>query len=346
MTDRDDTNLISSALATRLGLARRDHGLEGILGDATVRVQVQVGRHLSGPHPTTHTYHTGQRFLSVQATLPFWPALDAGLRVEPIGSWEALRSAGNEGFDRRFGIEGREPGRAAELVGEQAREALDQSFVADPGPRVSDQGITWGWRTGQPWPTAEALGAAIRRLPVAWSAIVAASRQVRPAQGVEEAFVRLAGLQLPPGLELRGCPASVCGYLGSIWVSLAVARAGDGGLRARIALRLPQPLAGAPQVMREERFVWLDRLMAVVTGRPEITVGDEAFDQRFAVRSLEPDLLKETLDAGVRSAMLALDDLLQVHLQPSELVAGGPLPADKLGDALQAMTQLARALEA
>jgi hypothetical protein len=283
MNGRDDSTLISAALADRLGLTQAPQGLEGTLGDATVLIQVR----------TTSEEHSNVPILEVQARLPFWPVLDAGLRVEPTGSWDALRATGREGFVRRFDIQGNEPDRVATLVGEAAQEALDQSFVGDPGPQVHDGGIRWAWRARSPWPTTDTLTAALLQLPRAWAAIVEASRTLRPAS-CTEASVQLAGLQAPPGL---------CGHLGRIWACLLVGPPAAQGVPAKVMLRLPQQLPGSPRVVREE-----------------------------------------TLDAEVRAAMLALDDMLPLELHAQGLDARGVVPAGRLADTLQATTALARAL--
>lgn len=340
MRGMDDEDLLCSSLAQRLGLTQKGNQLEGILGDASIRVAIYIRRaHRDTVHAPDH-----ERVLAITATLPFYPPLDTWLQVKPIGSWEALNASGRTGFVRRFSISGRESDRAAALLDEPARDALDQSFVGDPGPQITDQAIIWRLESRSPWPTIDAIAALLLRLPPVWSSIVAASLKLRPPSGVEAAFVQLAGMDLPSGLELRGCPAGCTGHIGEIWLSLTMASAPDEAILVSVVLVLPTLLLGAPQVVQEERFSWLDRALAFLGSKPEITLGDDTFDARFAVRSLRPDLLEEVLDAETRAAMLALDAYLPVHLDAKGIKARATIPLSRLGEIVGATVALARTL--
>jgi hypothetical protein len=335
VSDAGDQTLIYTALADRLALRPQQTWLEGTLGDAPVQLWVRV----------TTTSHR-ERSLEVRVRLPFSPVLDAGLRVQPIGSWEALRATGRSGFAARFSLQGRELDRVESLLDEGMREVLEQCFVGDPGPQLTDQELSWAWltRAPAPWPTTDTMASVILKLPSVWSGVLARSRTLNPPRGAEDAFVQLAGLQLPQGMELRGCPAGVMGHVGPIGATLVVGKATERGVSVRINLQLPQPLPGSPQIVREDRFSWIERLLTYAGGKGEVELGDATFDQRFAVRSLKPEALQEALDARVRSAMLALDDLLPVHLGSYALGADGPVPVGKLAQVWEATYTLARAL--
>ena len=92
---------------------------------------------------------------------------------------------------------------------------------------------------------------------------------------------------------------------------------------ARVRVSLPYVLPGSPRVLREDRFGWFERLVATVSGRGEIIVGDRAFDQRFAIRSLKPEALVKVLSPAVRERMMALDKLVPVELAGNEITATG-----------------------
>lgn len=334
-----DADLVKEALAERLGLARKPGGLDGTVDGAPMQVQVQLLQSVHHHHHgATLDLRTGTLTpaardplqLQVKASLPFDPRLDAGLAVRPIGRFESLRAAGRTGFEGRFGIKATEPARGEGLVTAAAREALDAAFVGDPGVEVTDGGLTWGWAGPPPYPTVDELVAALAPLPRAWGAIVDASRGLAPPTGLEEVLVVLGALALPPQVELRGCPVGLCGTVEGVPVSVTAAPFAGGGWLGRVRVGLPRPLPGAPRVVREDRFGWFDRLTSLATGRGEITVGDRAFDDRFAVRSLKPDALRQALSAPVREAMLALDRLVPVELSGARIEASGPVrkPAD------------------
>jgi hypothetical protein len=331
----NDVQLVKDALAQRLGLAQKPSGgLDGVWEGAPLQVTVQVLQ------PAHHHQHGAVLDLStgtlqpmardplqlrILATLPFQPALDGRLTVAPVGAFEALRAAGRSGFDGRFALKAPDAERAAALLPPAAREALSASFVGDPGVGVTDAGITWSWQRQPPYPTVDEVVAALAPLPVAWKAIVEASRGIRPPTGLEEVLVTLGALSLPPGLELRGSPVGMMGELDGVPLSVTVAPFAAGGWLVRVRVGLPEPIPGAPKVVREDRFGWFDRLTAMMAGRGEIVVGDAAFDRRFAVRSLKPDALKEALSRPVREAMVALDKLLPVELSAAKVEASGPI---------------------
>ncbi len=351
-----DANLIRDALASRLDLTVKPGGLDGLVDGAPMQVVVQ----LLTPH---HHHHHGAVLnlqtgtfqqmaqdplqLRVAVTLPFPVRLDAKLAVGPAGGFESLRAAGRRGFDQRFVTKGAEADRVDALLTPEARRAMDDAFVGDPGVRVTDAGLTWEWQRQPPYPTVDELEAAIRSLPAAWHAIVQASRSVHPPAGLEEVLVALGALALPPGVELRGSPVGLVGESDGVSLSVTVAPYAAGGWLARSRIALPEPIPGSPKVVREDRFGWFDRLTAAMAGRGEITVGDRAFDQRFAVRSLKPDALKAALSPDVREAMLGLDRLIPVTLSGAALEASGPIKGGKaLVDVAEATLALAAAFAA
>lgn len=355
-----DSALIAATLAERLGLPGKP-GSQGVLDGAPIRVRVATVR--NDPHH--HHHHavfvldprTGQISqptypldLVVDAALPFDPKLDAHLHVRPLAGFDALRSAGRSTFAERFAAGGAEADRVEALVGADARAALDRSFVGDAGPVVKDAGVSWTWRRATPWPSADEIAAAIRELPAVWRSVSEAARRVRPPTGAEPAMVVLAGIRLPAGLEMRGSPAGIAGTLRGIAVSISVrpnAQAPGAPppnhVFARVTLGLPEPIPGAPKVVREDKFGWMDRIGALLSGRPEIIVGHKAFDRRFAVRSLKPDALKAALSPAVREAMLVFDGSLPMHLTGAGVDGSGQVGLDKLPTVVARTLALAEA---
>jgi hypothetical protein len=348
----DDVALIKTSLADELGLTAKPGGLAGPLDGAPLEVTVavvNVGHHHGRVYDLksgTYIDAGGQHgpILVADARLPFRPRLDAGLKIAPVGTFDGLRSAGRSGFSGRFAIRGAELDRVEALVGEVARDALDRAFVGDAGPTVDDGGIQWRLQRGSPWPTVAEMAGAIRELPVVWRAVHEACRAVRPPAGVEDGVVRLARLRLPAGVELVGCPAGISGVIDGVSVAVSVGGADTRGRSVRVAIDLRRPLPGGPQIVREARFGWLDRLGALLTGRPEITTGDDDFDERFAVRSLRPDVLQSALGPEVREAMLALDTLLPIQLGPAGIAGTGRVHDVDLERTARAALALAEAL--
>lgn len=324
------TDVIRDALAERLELQVKHGGASGVLHGAPLQLQVQL---VVGPHHHERVYVLDANGLTpaaqqppqlrVTATLPFRPALDARLAVAVKASYEALRSAGRVGFEQRLSLKGAELDRAEALVGPEAREALDAAFTGDPGLTVTDYAVTWSWQAPPPYPTVDQLEPPLRALARAHTAIVEASRTVRPPTGLEAAAVAFASMPLPPGMELRGSPVGLVGATESATVSVSAAPFAAGGWLARVRVSLPYVLPGSPRVLREDRFGWFERLVAAVSGRGEIIVGDRAFDQRFAIRSLKPEALVKVLSPAVRERMMALDKLVPVELAGNEITATG-----------------------
>ncbi len=348
-----DAKLIRDALAERLGLALQPSGdLAGTLEGAPLRVKVSVIRQNHGHGQVVVFDASTSGFQSVvtplqlriEVSLPFEPRLDAGLGVAPAGGHASLSSAGRVGAGERLVVaKGADPERAAHLLTAEVLDRLDRSFVGDPGPRITDGGVSWAWVGAQPWPPIDELARAIAEVPPVWSALRAAAKTAPPAPAVADAFVVLSGMDLLPGVEPWGCPAGVVGAVDGVPVSVSVAPFHTGGWLARAAVRLPAPIPGQPKVLREAKLGWFDRLAATLGGRPEIEVGDAAFDRRFAVRSLKPEALVEVLDADVRKAMLALDGLIPIELGPTAIEGHGPVKRDKeLVSVVQATLALAR----
>lgn len=345
----EDLRLIREALADRLGLERATGTLRGKVGGAPLTVDVAVTRLVpesafvisASTGQVTQTVQQLQ--LTVNAQLPFRPRLDAGLKVGPAGGFLALQSVGRTGPEQRLVVVGSSPERTAALVGAEALGALDRSFVGDPGPRLDDGGLSWSWRGLAPWPSVDVLGEAIAQLPPAWTAIQAAARTVSPPEAVQEAWLVLAGMALVPGVAVWGSPAGVIGEVDGVGVSVTVAPHHDGAWFARCSVVPKRPIKGNPKVVREDRLGWFDRVLEAIGGRPEIEVGDSAFDRRFAIRTLKPDELVALLDADVRKAMLALDRLVAVELGPTGIEARGPVRGEKdLVHVVQATLALAR----
>lgn len=327
--------VVAQALAERLALPLRSSGsLQGEVEGAPVAITVTFALptdanvtvyHLNSDGLTPAARMPAQ--LRVAASFPFRPALDAGINARPAAALSALQAAGRAGFAQRFAVRGTEADRVEALLRE-AQGHLDAAFQGDPGVTLNDQGISCTWQTPPPYPTVEQLESAIRSCARAHQAILAACRTVRPPTGLEEAAVALAGIPLPPGVELRGCPLGLAGVCAAAEVSVSVAAMAGGGWLARVRVALPELIPGAPKVLREDKFGWFERLTATLAGRGEITVGDRAFDSRFAVRSLKPDALKEALTKPVREGMLALDRLVPVELTGAEIRASGPVKGE------------------
>ncbi|MCA9488321.1 MAG: hypothetical protein KC621_00300 [Myxococcales bacterium] len=349
MSVLEDERLIRAALAERLGLDGASGALRGEVDGAPVELSVSVTRQV--PHSAavidlssgqvTPTVSPLQ--LSVVLVLPFRPRMDAGLKVGPAGGFLALQAAGRVGPDQRLVVSSPEPDRTAALLGAEGLAALDAGFIGDPGPTLDDGGIRWVWRGIAPWPTTDAIAQVVRSLATAWTQVTTAARTLEPPKAVADAWLILAGMELVPGVEIRGCPAGVMGEVGRVGTSVTVAPHHDGRWYVRASVRLARPIPGNPKVLREERFGFFDRLGAMVSGRPEIEVGDRAFDKRFAIRSLKPEQIKDVLDADVRKAMLALDALVPAELSATSIEARGPIGGERdLVHVVQATLALAR----
>jgi hypothetical protein len=360
-----DLDLVSTSLAARLDIPIKarppedpnalirftssSRSMSGVVEGAPITITMQLIR----PHRNEHVLDlsggtvrplSDLEELVIEARIAFRPRLDANLAVQPIGSFAMLQSTVPEGgFARRFAMRASDPSRGGQLLPEAAREALDKSFVGTPGPIVDDGGVTWTWRSAPPWPNVDVFADAILEVARAWRAIRDAARDTPPPAGIEDAWVVLHGIELPPGVAIWGCPAGIQGERSGVAVGVSVAPylAGTGWVvRARVDL--PEPLPGTPKVLREGKFGWLDRMMAMAAGRSEIEVGDPAFDQRFAIRSGKRDELLALLDTDVRKAMLALDGVLPVELDARGIEARGRLTADReLRDTVHATLALA-----
>ncbi|MCB9689043.1 MAG: hypothetical protein H6738_12840 [Alphaproteobacteria bacterium] len=345
----EDESLIRDALAERLGLQVSSSRLRGEVDGAPVEVAISVTRQVPH-HAATLDLSTGQMTpiasplqFSVAVHLPFRPRLDAGLKVGPAGGFLALQAAGRVGPEQRLAVATPEPERTSALLGPEALAALDAAFVGDPGPTLDDGGIGWTWRGLAPWPTTDVITEVVRNLARVWTQVDTAARTLDPPKAVADAWLVLAGMDLVPGVAIRGCPAGVMGEIRGAGVSVTVAPHHDGRWYVRAGVQLARPIPGNPKVLREDRFGFFDRLGAMVAGRPEIEVGDSAFDKRFAIRSLKPDELKTVLDADVRKAMLALDGLVPVELRATSIDARGPVSGERdLVHVVQATLALAR----
>ncbi len=259
----------------------------------------------------------------VTASVPFAPPLDVGAAV--VADAHGVR------------LGGRDLDRVEALFGPDVRAAAAAAGAAGH-LEVADGQV--GWRAWFPLPgeadtAAEAVGHALR----VHAALEAARGAVGPRAGLEAAAAAFAAAPRPQGLVASGAPVGVLGAVAG--VPLAV-WATPRGLEVRIGL--PTPLPGAPQVVREERFGWADRLGATLAGRGEVTVGDAAFDARFAVRSLRPEALAEVLTPEVRAAMLALDAHLAVALGAAAVTASGPLDPTVVGEVVARAAALAETL--
>jgi hypothetical protein len=249
----------------------------------------------------------------IAATLPFEPPLEAGLRV--VRSFRSPRP--------RFRVLGAEADRAEALLTQAARDVLAPLILEGAAVLVSDDAVMWAMDEDLPWPDVRGAARPIRALASAWTSIVAASGPIRPTTGTEEALIELAAVARP-GIELRGAPSGLVGRIGGVGLAVTV-RPAEGGWSTRVVARLPAALPGVPRLVREDELGWLDRLRDGLLGRAELTVGDRAFDQRFAIRGLRADLLDGLLGPAVREAMLRLDRCLPVQLDQHGISATGTL---------------------
>lgn len=346
----NDTAMIATALAQRLGVEVRPGRLVGSVDGAPVELDLSMRRRDHEDASAVIDLQTGtvrpayhNLDLAVDATLRFDPPLGAGLAVGPVAGHEGLRSAGRTTFAERFQWKGAEADRAEALLTPDVRAALDAAFVGDPGPAVRDAAVTFGWRR-TPWPTVDEIEPAVRAIARAWTLLDAAARSVRPATGTEEAMVLLASFVLPGRLELRGAPSGLVGSVGGVGVAVTCAAPNEAGLHVRVHVRFPDVLPGAPRVVREDRLGWLARLGEALTGRGEVVLGDGRFDRQFAVRTLKPDRLREVLGPEVRQTMLALDALVPIELGAKGIDGHARLPVGRVAAAADAAIALARAL--
>lgn len=326
----NDARTLAAALYESLGLPPT--GL-GTVEGAPVRVHVGVLRlrqryqqeiQIDLQRGEVHHYRYDPRFLlTVDAELLFRPRLDLGLSIGAIAKYETLRVTG---ATDRVAIRGTELPRVAHIVTPAVRAALDRAFATDPGPTGTDGGLRASWHWSEPWPSIPEMVAPIRELATAWKGMMDACPSAAPPSGSEELMVALAGVAVPPTIELRGCPAGLVGHVdGRAFAATGRMQGAGAAGRAflQLALGFSAPVLGSPQVVREEKFGWMDRITARLSGRAEITVGDRAFDRRFAIRSLRPELLRDVLTPAVREAMLALDARMPVRLSGEAITASG-----------------------
>ncbi|MEQ1501901.1 MAG: hypothetical protein ABMB14_06705 [Myxococcota bacterium] len=352
---REERDAALSTLAAGLGLERIAPTLvAGELDGAPIRIEVRAELGYSGGKHR-HRRPEDDR-LVVQVDLPFWPTLDAGLKVDP-----RPEAPDADGFPPRFApIHAIEPDRGEALVSPGARTALAAAWVAGeleppgvwvatrrrgPGaPAVTDRSIRWTRSHRLPFPNAVIHLPPIRALPVAWREIHAAALAVRPASGTEGALVELARW-CRPGIELCGAPSGLVGAAGPYGFVASLRPDGD-AVWGTVGIRFPDRLDGAPLVLAEADHGFIARFVDLLDGRPERTVGDTAFDDRFAVRTRRPEALLAMLGPAVRAAMLHLDEVHPIRLDADGIRGVAQVDPAAFTDVASRALALAEALAA
>ena len=324
-----DQNVIAEALARALGLqVSRSGTIFGALFDAPLVLSTTI---IQEVYQHGHV-RPGRERLSLRGHLPFWPPLDVPLTVRPLASAPALQTAGRSSFEERFQIRDGDSGRAAALLVPGVCEAANAAFIADPGIVIGPISVTWGVECPLPWPTVEELVPAILAAATTWSRVWEAGRNAPVPDGCEEAWIRLASLQLPDGVALRGCPFGLSGETNGVRVGLVVTPLPvppDSAPRFKtsVGIQFRTPLVGGATVVRESELGWLERITDALQGRSEVLLGEDAFDDHFAVRSDNEVALRAELTPRVRTAMLALDAVAPLRMS-SNRISGTTPPGD------------------
>jgi hypothetical protein len=324
-----EQRVITEALARALGLRLSSSGaIFGELYDAPLVLSTTVVQEVYGDGHV----RPGRERLVLRAYLPFWPPLDLPLTVRPLARAPALQTAGRTSFRERFQIHDGGSARATSLLVPGVCEAANAAFIADPGIVIGPTSVTWAAEFPLPWPTIEELVPAILAAATTWSRVWEAGRDTPVPDGCEDAWIRLASLQVPEGVALRGCPFGLSGQTNGVRVGLVVSPLPVGDDRAprfktSVGIQFRTPLAGGVTVARETEFGWLNRIADAIRGRSEVLLGEEAFDDHFAVRTDNEVALRAELTQGVRTAMLALDAVAPLRMDSSR-IAGTTPPGD------------------
>jgi hypothetical protein len=340
----DEATLIVDGLARQLGLTADGLRATGSLDGAPIELTARVAQRTWTNHPANQfpvqVRVPEEDRVRLTARLPFWPSLDVGLEAHPVARLPVLRVAGRTGFDR-FTVLG---GAGAEaLLTREVRLSMEASFVADPGIWVTDAGVDWAAEWAMPWPDSAECVAAIRQAGAVWVGVWEAGRTLPPPPDCEDALAVLGRLRRPPGVELRGVPCGLAGRLRDCWLAVTVQPSGD-RWRVSVRIRFPQRLPGDVRVIRESRSTWFDRLLATVSGKSDVEIGDPEFDHRFSVRAAAPGLARAELDPAVRGAMLALDAMMAIELDSEGIQGQGTGSLELVGEVAARALTLAQAI--